>query len=45
MHQLYKDEVLRARLISKAGEQVQKFTWQGASERLWQCMMRCVPNK
>lgn len=45
MHQLYKDEALRAKLISKAAAQVQKFTWQGAADRLWNCMMGCVSGK
>lgn len=45
MHQLYKDETLRAKLISKAAAQVQKFTWQGAADRLWNCMMGCVTGK
>lgn len=45
MHQLYKDETLRAKLISKAAVQVQKFTWQGAADRLWNCMMGCVNGK
>jgi glycosyltransferase involved in cell wall biosynthesis len=42
MHTMYKDETLRNRLIAKAPEQVQKFTWQGAADRLWACMMQCV---
>jgi len=45
MHLMYKDEVLRARLIAKAPEQVQKFTWQGAADRLWNCMMQCVDKQ
>lgn len=42
MHTMYKDETLRNRLIAKAPGQVQKFTWQGAADRLWACMMQCV---
>jgi glycosyltransferase involved in cell wall biosynthesis len=42
MHQLYKDEALRARLIANARQQVKKFDWQGSADRLWQSMMRCV---
>ena len=42
MHILYKDEALRARLITNAREQVKKFDWQGAADRLWTCMMKCV---
>lgn len=45
MHQMYKDEALRAKLISKAAAQVQKFTWQGAADRLWNSMMGCVSGK
>jgi len=45
MHLLYKDETLRAKLISNAGEQVKKFDWQGAADRLWACMMKCVEKK
>ncbi|WP_345079341.1 glycosyltransferase family 1 protein [Nemorincola caseinilytica] len=45
MHTLYKDETLRARLIANAATQVQKFTWQGAADRLWACMMQCVSGK
>ena len=43
MHLLYKDEALRARLIANAGHQVNKFTWNGSAERLWDSMMKCVP--
>ncbi|MBX2905026.1 MAG: glycosyltransferase family 4 protein [Taibaiella sp.] len=42
MHILYKDESLRSRLVANASEQVKKFDWQGAADRLWTCMMKCV---
>jgi hypothetical protein len=42
MHQLYKDEALRARLIQNAPAQVAKFNWQSSADKLWDCMMRCV---
>ncbi len=42
MHQLYKDENLRNQLIENAKIQRQKFNWDGAAERLWNCMMKCV---
>ena len=42
MHQIYKDENLRHQLIENAKIQRQKFTWDGAAERLWNCMMKCV---
>jgi glycosyltransferase involved in cell wall biosynthesis len=39
MHQIYKDEVLRAKLIANAPAQVKKFTWQQSADKLWQCLM------
>lgn len=42
MHQIYKDEILRSRLIEKAKLQAQKFSWQQSADKLWQCMMKCV---
>ncbi len=42
MHQIYKDEALRAKLIENAKEQVKKFNWQSSADKLWDCMMRCV---
>lgn len=36
MEQLYKDENLRAQLIKKAPEQVEKFTWERAANVLWE---------
>ncbi len=45
MHLIYKDEALRARLIAQAPVQVQKFNWESSAEKLWQCMMKCVPGK
>lgn len=45
MHQLYKDEALRARLIAHAPEQVKKFNWQSSSDKLWDCMMKCLNTK
>ncbi len=42
MHQLYKDEALRARLITNAKEQVKKFSWHSSAAKLWECMMKCV---
>ncbi len=45
MHLLYKDEVLRAKLIANARIQVQKFSWESSAEKLWHCMMQCVDKK
>jgi glycosyltransferase involved in cell wall biosynthesis len=42
MHQLYKDEVLRKKLIANARAQVKKFDWEGSAKRLWDSMMKCV---
>lgn len=42
MEQLYKDELLRNRLIAAAKTQVQKFSWDLTAERLWKSMMECV---
>jgi glycosyltransferase involved in cell wall biosynthesis len=42
MGMIYKDEQLRAKLIAAAPAQVEKFNWQRSSERLWDCMMKCV---
>jgi glycosyltransferase involved in cell wall biosynthesis len=42
MHLLYKDETLRNKLISNAGEQIKKFNWDLSAEKLWECMMKCV---
>ncbi len=42
MHLLYKDEALRARLITNAHVQVQKFSWDATADKLWSCMMKCI---
>ena len=42
---IYKDENLRARLVAAAPAQVEKFNWQKSAERLWDCMMKCLPAK
>jgi glycosyltransferase involved in cell wall biosynthesis len=42
MHTLYKDETLRKQLIANARVQIKKFSWQSSSEKLWDCMMKCV---
>lgn len=42
MHLLYKDEVLRKKLISHAPEQIAKFDWDSSSRKLWDSMMKCV---
>jgi glycosyltransferase involved in cell wall biosynthesis len=42
MQQVYKDEALRAKLISNAQEQVKKFSWEQSAERLWDCLMKCI---
>lgn len=45
MEQIYKDETLRSKLIANAQQQVKKFSWDQSAERLWNCLMQCVPNK
>jgi glycosyltransferase involved in cell wall biosynthesis len=42
MHLMYKDEVIRKKLIIEAREQIKKFDWNGSAERLWASMMKCV---
>ncbi|RYE25978.1 MAG: glycosyltransferase family 1 protein [Sphingobacteriales bacterium] len=44
MEMIYKDEVLRAKLISHTQEQVKKFTWELSAQRLWDCMMKCYAD-
>lgn len=45
MHLLYKDEVLRAKLIKNAAKQVLFFDWDKSAVQLWESMMKCVPGK
>lgn len=42
MQQLYKDENLRAKLIAAAPAQVKKFTWERATDVLWDNVVRCL---
>lgn len=42
MHQLYKDEALRGKLIANAREQIKKFDWNLSAEKLWNSMMKCI---
>lgn len=44
MEQLYKDEVLRARLITAAQQQVAKFQWSKTAKTLWDSVLKCVPQ-
>jgi glycosyltransferase involved in cell wall biosynthesis len=45
MHLLYKDEVLRNKLIANARTQVKKFDWGRSAVNLWERMMKCMPDK
>jgi glycosyltransferase involved in cell wall biosynthesis len=45
MSQLYKDEVLRSELSKKAIIQSQKFTWEKASQILWDNILLCAESK
>jgi len=42
MHQLYKDEALRNKLIANARVQIRKFDWDSSANKLWDSMMKCV---
>lgn len=42
MQQLYKDEMLRNKLIVNARIQVKKFDWDSSASKLWASMMKCV---
>ncbi len=42
MEMLYKDEVLRKKLIAAAPAQVEQFTWDNCAMQLWESMMKCV---
>jgi glycosyltransferase involved in cell wall biosynthesis len=42
MHQLYKDEKLRTKLIANGRQQIKNFSWDISANRLWECMMKCV---
>ncbi len=42
MHQIYKDEALRAKLIINARKQIKKFDWNNSAKKLWDTMMKCV---
>lgn len=45
MQLIYKDEMLRAKLIAAAKEQAKKFSWEKSAENLWGSMMKCVSAK
>ena len=42
MHQIYKDEALRTKLIANARQQIKKFDWNNTANKLWECMMKCI---
>jgi glycosyltransferase involved in cell wall biosynthesis len=42
MHQLYKDEALRAKLIVNARQQIKKFDWNNTANKLWNSMINCL---
>jgi glycosyltransferase involved in cell wall biosynthesis len=42
MQLIYKDENLRAKLITAAREQKKKFSWDTSADKLWQSMMKCL---
>lgn len=45
MGTIYKDEVLRNRLVQNAFVQAAKFNWDYSAEQLWESMMKCVKKK
>ncbi len=42
MHQLYKDEALRNRLVANARVQIKKFSWNASAQKLWVSMIKCM---
>ena len=42
LHQIYKDEGLRGRLIANARQQIKKFDWESSARNLWASMMKCL---
>jgi glycosyltransferase involved in cell wall biosynthesis len=42
---IYKDEVLRNKLVLAAKEQAAKFDWDTSANQLWDSMMKCMPGK
>jgi len=44
MMMVYKDEVLRNKMIAAARIQKQKFSWDISAEKLWQTLMSCLPE-
>lgn len=45
MSRLYKDEALRYRLIAKAREQLQRYSWDKAAAVLWESIVACAGKK
>jgi len=44
MMTIYKDEVLRDKMIAAARKQKEKFSWERSAEKLWESLMKCVPQ-
>ena len=45
MELMYKDEHLRKRLIAAVPEQIAKFGWEISAKKLWNAMMKCLPDE
>jgi glycosyltransferase involved in cell wall biosynthesis len=45
MGMIYKDEILRNRLVAAAFVQAAKFDWDTSAAQLWESMMKCVKKK
>jgi len=41
---IYKDEMLRNRLIAAAKIQKDRFSWERSARQLWQSLMKCIPQ-
>jgi glycosyltransferase involved in cell wall biosynthesis len=44
MSLMYKDEVLRNRLIAAAPAQAARFSWDSSARALWESLMKCLPH-
>lgn len=43
MMMVYKDEVLRGKMVKASLAQSQKFNWDKSADQLWHSLMKCVP--
>ena len=45
MGMIYKDEILRNKLVAAAPVQASKFDWDASAVKLWESMMKCIKKK